>query len=281
MKKQLIAAALSVALLTGAGAAQADSYRLASGTELPLGDTVAVHEGQDSYLAKHVSKALADPELAKTIEKGIVDKKIFAPGDQASPKEAAEEAVSLLQRAKASQLQSRGEKSQYTALALSVVLTKEDLGHFQNLEQAYRKAHPEALPSAGSKTLEALYASMTSWVKPEQKEKAENLLNNLPIPESARKKIASYIDQAGSDAALPGAALALGKDWDKGIASGIPYMITTKKGNPDAWQTGWPMEATILMTTSREGLCLTLFAYDEANGAYFAPLIQNHAEAMK
>lgn len=282
MKKWILAAGLSLALLTGTSWAGAQNYELASGDSMPLGETITVHQGSTSYLSGEIDKVLSSPDLQKNMEQKFIEMKTFAPDDTVHPRQAAEEVISLLKRAQLSQLQSDADNSHYQEFAVSVLLTRQDMQQIAELARAYRSAHPEDMRQAEESSLGTLYDAMTSWINPEQKTKIEEILDRLPIDDTTRQKVDDFLGRTGTAPAIFDFFSSINGEWRHGINShAVPYLMGTEQITPANDGTSWPITGTILWTTSRKGLCLTYFVGDQVNGAYFAPYVEKGVEELK
>lgn len=160
MKKWLIGASLSCALLMGMSTGYADNLVLPKGETLDLGKQVSVWKGSQSFMGGYIAEFLDNPNVNEELEKNIVKAGIFDASDKASPKELASIVGTALKDCRLYQVRADADDTLYTGLVISVPVTNDQMTGIMKLMGAAKK------PADGSKqdvTEKVMSDAMNKW----------------------------------------------------------------------------------------------------------------------
>ena len=143
LKKWLAVSALTVSCFMGGMAAQADVLTLADGKALDLGQAVSVYDGERSFFGSQIHDWLVEGKPEQSIEKVLVEEKVF-PTDSTAAKDFSAVAAGILKQAKVYQVRAAANDTFYQGMVVSLTVSDSDMAKLKS----YQKAAEENKESA-------------------------------------------------------------------------------------------------------------------------------------
>lgn len=144
MKKYIGALALTLALGASVMSSAAD-LKTADGHRLPLGQTITVREGHESYIGKEINAKWDKEKAEKEIITVLRKKKIFPSEDKVHEELLAKQTAKLFETSRVGQIQFEADNAYHQALVLSIKLEEKDLAPWTDIIRALGKSD---LPSS-------------------------------------------------------------------------------------------------------------------------------------
>lgn len=246
MKKLVCALAAAGLILTG-GAARADDLHLPSGETLPLGKSVTVWQGSDSYFAPKVAEWLKDPKLTENLAKDFIQFGVYQESEKKEAETFAKGVVDVLQASRVYQLRGVKGTSMYTAyvfsLPMTLPLSSGDLVRWNQWWETHKAKWSDASGKVDSKNeghgeLAASVAEGLKWAK---------------LMES-----------------------------DRGVSKGgVSYDLQKGYITPEYRGYVVPLFVYFIGTTKDGKMGMTFVFSDQASGKYFEPFLTKGVEEAK